>query len=233
MAAWLAGQFLVWSPAGRRTVRRGVFRRWARGTLHVLGVRLRVDGPVPAAPFVLVSNHLGYLDIVTCAARLPTIFVAKAEVRRWPVVGLLARAMGTIFIDRTASRDTLRVLERITTAVQQGDGVTIFAEATSSAGEAVLPFRPALLAWAATSRTPVHFASLSYRTPPGSPPAHLSVCWWGEMSFGPHLVSLAQLPRIDCTLRVGAEPITDPDRKRLAHRLHRAVSAQFIPVLRE
>ena len=234
ISGWLAGQLLCcWSADGRRAVRRQVFQRWARGVLRLLGVRTIVEGNGPIPPFVLVSNHLGYLDIVIYAALLPTRFVAKQEVRTWPVVGFLAWAMDTIFIDRTVRRDTVRVLDRVAQAIREGDGVTIFAEATSTAGQAVLPFRPALLEWAATTGAPVHYASVSYRTPAGAPPAHLSVCWWGEMTFGRHLVGLAQLPRIEATLRLGAEPISDPDRKQLAARLHSAVSAQFIPVVLE
>jgi 1-acyl-sn-glycerol-3-phosphate acyltransferase len=231
---WLAGQVLFfWSPAWRRTVRRQLFQRWARVVLRLLGVRTVVQGTVPARPFLLVSNHLGYLDIVAYAANLPTRFVAKQEVRGWPVVGFLAWAMDTIFIDRAARRDTKRVLDQVAAAIDAGDGVTIFAEATSTAGQTVLPFRPALLEWGATTGSPVHYASVSYRTPSGTIPAHLSVCWWGDMTFGRHLVRLAQLPRIDATLRLGAEPIVDPDRKQLAARLHQAVSAQFIPVVME
>lgn len=224
---------LFWSPAWRRAVRRYVFQRSARGVLRLLGVRTVVEGTVPARPFLLVSNHLGYLDIVAYAASLPTRFVAKQEVRGWPVVGFLAWAMDTIFIDRTVRRDTVRVLDQVAAAIDAGDGVTIFAEATSTAGVAVLPFRPALLEWAASTSSPVYYASVSYRTPAGTSPAHLSVCWWGDMTFGRHLLGLAQLPRIDATLRLGAEPIVDPDRKQLAARLHEAVSAQFIPVVME
>jgi 1-acyl-sn-glycerol-3-phosphate acyltransferase len=224
---------LFWWPGGLRTARRLVVPCGAHGVLWLLGVHTRVEGVAPARPFLLVSNHLGYLDIVVYAAKLPTRFVAKREVRRWPVFGFLAWALDTIFIDRTARRDTKRVLDQVAGAIDAGDGVTVFAEATSTAGRSVLPFRPALLEWAARTGSPVHYASVSYRTPAGSVPAHLSVCWWGDMTFGRHLVGLAQLPRIDATLRLGAEPIADPDRKQLAARLHQAVSAQFIPVVME
>lgn len=224
---------LCGSTQRRRTARRHLFQRSARGVLWLLGVRTIVEGACPAPPFLLVSNHLGYLDIVVYAAKLPTRFVAKQEVRRWPVIGFLAWAMDTIFIDRTVRRDSVRVLDQLGTAMAAGDGVTLFAEATSSAGQSVLPFKPALLEWAATTSSPVHYGSVSYRTPPGTSPAHLAVCWWGDMTFGRHLIALAQLPRIDATLRLGAEPIMDPDRKQLASRLHQAVSAQFIPVVME
>ena len=139
----------------------------------------------------------------------------------------------TIFIDRTNKRDAVRVLEDLAGAVRDGDGVVLFAEATSSAGHTVLPFRPAMLDWAARSGHPVHYASVAYRTPAGAPPAHLAVCWWGDMTFGRHLVELSRLPRIEATIRHGTAPIAERDRKRLADRLQRAVAATFTPVVTE
>lgn len=242
LAAWSAVWISAWGaltllafPFGdaRHGIRRAIFRCWARGAAGLLGLRVTLDGTVPKAPFFLVSNHLSYLDIVTYAAVMPARFVAKREVRGWPVVGLLARAMGTIFIDRTVKRDALRVMDRLGAAAREGDGVVLFAEATSSAGHEVLPFRPALLEWAARSGSPVHHASVGYRTAAGSIPARLSVCWWGDMTFGRHLVALARLPWIEATLRFGDAPIAEGDRKRLAEQLHQAVSARFIPVVLE
>jgi len=237
-AGWFSLRLLSWAlllpfPGARDRIRRWIFQRWARGVLRRLGVRVTVEGTVPGPPFVLVSNHLSYLDIVVYAAVAPARFVAKREVRGWPGVGFLAWGMGTIFIDRTLKRDAVRVLDDMGAAIGGGDGVTIFAEATSSAGHSVLPFKPALLEWAARTGYPVHYASLGYRTPAGAPPAHLAVCWWGEMTFGDHLLDLCRLPGLSATVRFGAEPIEEKDRKRLAGRLHHAVSAQFIPVVTE
>ena len=242
LAAWTLAGFGAWalgtllllpSFRGRQVVRRTVLRGWSRGVTRLLGVRITIEGVVPEAPFFLVSNHLSYLDPVVYAARMPCRFVAKQEVRSWPVVGFLARAGGTIFIDRTMKRDAVRVLDDLGRAVGAGDGVVVFAESTSTPGHTVLPFRPALLEWAARTGYPVHYASIAYRTPESSRPAHLAVCWWGDMTFGRHLVALCRLPRIEATIRYGDAPIAERDRKRLADRLQRAVAAQFTPVVTE
>lgn len=242
LAAWTLLGLLVFSGGtllllpvrgGRRFVRRAAFRGWARGVLRLLRIRIAVEGHAPEAPFYLVSNHLGYLDIVVYAALAPARFVAKREVRDWPLVGFLAALMGTIFVDRTCKRDAIRAVDALAEAVAGGDGVVVFAEATSSSGYSVLPFRPALLEGAARGGHPVHYASLSYRTPPDAPPAHLAVCWWGDMTFGAHLLGLSRLDWIEATVRHGKEPIAERDRKRLAARLHEAVSAQFTPVVTE
>lgn len=231
MAAGIA-LLTPWRRAQARW-RRRVLRAWGGGLAWVLRVRTVVQGTRPAPPFFLVTNHLSYLDIVILSAVTPGRFVAKREVRSWPGFGLLAAVGGSIFIDRTAPRDAVRVIDRLSEAVAGGDGVIVFAEATSSAGYTVLPFRPALLEWAARTGYPVHYASVSYRTPAGSPPAHESVCWWGDMTLGPHLLGLCRLPWIEVTIRFGADPIAEQDRKRLASRLQRAVADQFTPVVTE
>src|SRR5690606_22326588 len=233
-AAWALGTLVVLPfPRRRRAVQAAVQHYWARGVGRILGLRVGVEGTPPPAPYLLVSNHLGYLDIVAYGAVLRGRFVAKREVRRWPLIGPLAAMVGTIFIDRTLKRDAVRALDVVQDAVADGDGVIVFAEATSTAGQTVLPFRPALLDWAARTGHPVHYASVEYRTPPGGPPAHLAVCWWGDMTFGGHVAELVRLPWIEATVRFGAAPIAEPDRKRLAGRLHQAVAAQFIPVVTE
>lgn len=232
--AWALGTLVVLPSARRRrAVQAAVRHHWAQAVGAILGLRIRVEGTPPPAPYLLVSNHLGYLDIVAFWMVVRGRFVAKQEVRRWPLVGPLAAMVGTIFIDRTLKRDAVRALDIVQEAVAAGDGVIVFAEGTSTAGQTVLPFRPALLDWAARSGHPVHYASIEYRTPPGGPPAHLAVCWWGEMTFGGHVAELARLPWIEATVRFGAAPIAEPDRKRLAGRLHQAVAAQFIPVVTE
>jgi 1-acyl-sn-glycerol-3-phosphate acyltransferase len=217
--------------ARRERFRARVFRRWCAAVVRLLGVRLTLEGKPPAAPCFLVCNHLGYLDIVVLASRLPAVFVAKAEVASWPVLGAICRAVETIFVDRASRRDVARVLERTRRAIDRGAGVVLFPEGTSSGGETVLPFLPALLETPAALALPVHYASLSYATLPPDPPAHEAVCWWRKMTFPGHLWRLFGLVEIHARLVFGPSPIVDGDRKRLAAALHRGVLAGLQPVV--
>ncbi len=219
------------SPRARGAWRRVVVRGWGRGLAAILGLSIEVDGTAPAPPFFLVSNHLSYVDAVVYAAVAPGRFVAKREVRGWPGIGFLAWMAGTIFIDRGAPRDALRVQHHLAAAYAAGEGVLVFAEATSSEGRTVLPFRPALLDWAARTARPVHHASISYRTPAGAEPAHRSICWWGDMTFGPHFLGLCRLPSATASVTFGAASLTGEDRRALATALQRAVAGHFIPVV--
>ncbi len=227
---WLLGAVLV-LPFRRLYCRWRwtFFRTWGRSVCRAMGVSVDVRGAPPRAPCFLVCNHLSYLDIPLIAGYFDGVFVAKAEVAAWPVMGPLARTMRTIFVNRQSKRDVLRVNRRIEQALERGEGVVVFPEGTSSGGEEVLPFRPALLEPAAASRHPAHYASLAYRTPPGCPPAATAVCWWGDMTFFGHLWGMLALPGFDAVLHFGGEALHESDRKLLAERLHRAVSRQRGP----
>lgn len=227
---WAAGTVLAfWSPRLRQGLRHIVFQSWSRLLLIIVGARVVVHGTPPSRPFFLISNHLSYLDIPVLASRIPGVFVAKKEIRSWPVIGFLCYCMGTIFIDRTSRRDIPRVLARLDRVMSFGEGVMIFPEGTSTQGASVLPFRPPLLEAAAASDVPVSCAALRYGTPPGEAPAHLAVCWWGGMTFSDHLVRLLTLPGFTAEISYGDKPIVEADRKRLADRLWIEVDRLFVP----
>jgi 1-acyl-sn-glycerol-3-phosphate acyltransferase len=239
LALWTGTVFALWlvvaGPAALAE-RLGAWRafvqhRWSRGVAWILGVRLVVTGPAPRG-CLLVANHLSYLDVIVLGAQLPCAFVSKAEVARWPVLGFLARVMGTLFLEREKKRALAPLNLRLAARLARGEALVLFPEGTSTAGDEVLAFRPALLEPAARLGLPVRYAALRYSTPLGSPPPEEAVCWWGEMSFGPHFLRLLALPSLAAHVHFGAEPIRAPDRKTLAARLRRAVVERLEPLAR-
>lgn len=198
--------------------------------MRAVGVRVSTVGPPPPRGALVVSNHLSYLDIPVLGSVLPLVFVAKAELRRWPFWGFAASVGGTIFVNRATKRDVIRVRDEMVEARERGDTVIVFPEATSTGGDTILPLKPALLADAATAGTPVHWLTVSYRTPPDSPSAQHSVCWWGGMGFVPHVVGLFALRRVYCTVRFGEAPVRSGDRKAMAVELRRSMLRRFVPL---
>jgi 1-acyl-sn-glycerol-3-phosphate acyltransferase len=193
-------------------------------------MRITVEGSRPKAPFFLVSNHLSYVDIIAFASQLDCVFVSKSEVKDWPVIGLLCRSMEIIFIDRQRRADIPRVIGLIEKAWKKNQGVIVFPEGTSSKGDSLLPFKASLLEPAVKAGLPVTYASVSYQTPPGEMPAYRSVCWWGEMTFLPHVLDLFRLSQFEAKLVFGAQTFLETDRKVLAQRLRDAICEQFTPV---
>lgn len=210
--------------------RRWVVGNWARGLVRIARVRVVTAGEAPPSGKLLVSNHLSYLDIPVLDSVAPMVFVARADLRRWPFWGWMATLGGTIYVDRATKRDVMRVRREMGDAMALGDRVIIFPEATSTSGDTILPLKPALLADAAEGRAPVHWLTLTYRTPPRGPAARDRVCWWGDADFLPHVLGLFALRRVDCTVRFGDTSIRAGDRKALAAELRRAMLREFEPV---
>jgi 1-acyl-sn-glycerol-3-phosphate acyltransferase len=229
--AWLCGGLCV-APSARaaRRWRNFCFRTWARTTAVIVGMNVDRQGEPPHGAFFLVANHLSYMDVVAFAACMDCVFIAKSEVARWPFIGRLARSINTIFVKRDSRRNIPTTLAAIERTFAQGAGVVLFAEGTSTNGAHVSPFKSSLFELAAQRRIPVHYASVSYRTPPSEAPAQHAICWWGDMTFPRHLFELFQLSEFAARVRFGAHPIQADDRKELAQELWAAVNAQFIPV---
>jgi len=220
--------WLPWS--GVHAVRARAVQFFFRVTQYIVGLRIHATGEDPKPPFLLVSNHLGYLDVFVFMSHLACALVAKREVRSWPVVGYLVKIGGTIFIDRNSRRDVLRINDRLETAMQRGQGVIVFPEGTSTAGDQVLPFRASLLAPIAASDRPVHYASLTYRTPGEDAPAYQTTAWWGDMEFAPHFWRMLATPRIDAYVHFGRLDGDTDDRKEIAEHLTDEVRRHFEPI---
>ena len=227
-ALWALGlPFVMFSARAWARWRAFILRGICRVLLWAFGARVKVHGSPPRAPFVLVSNHQSYIDILLLASRLDAVFVSKQEVASWPVIGVLCRLMGTLFIKRESRRDLTRVLEEMNQALAQGSGIVFFPEGTSTNGREVLAFRPSLLETAIRLRQPVAYASLRYSTGEAASPAEDSVCWWGDQAFVPHLLRLVSMPGFHAELHFGPRPIESSDRKRLARELREAVAGQL------
>ncbi len=201
---------------------------WARAAAALLGVRIERRGAAPAPPFFLVANHLSYLDVLVVLASARAVLLSRADVARWPAVGVLARTTGTLFIERERRSQLPRVLEAVSARLAAGLGVVVFPEGTSSPGEEVLPFRASLFEVAAAGGLPVHTASLSYDVPTGAAPARTAVAWWGDMTFGGHAWRLIGLPSVRARIDFDPEPLRAGDRKELARRAEAKVRARFV-----
>ncbi len=224
----IARPLILVAPRPQLAIRNAAFRWWGRAMCRIMGIRVEVEGDAPRGRFFLVTNHLSYVDIVVLASRISAAFVAKSSLSRWPLMGLMFLTADTIFIDRARKRDILRVMERIQKCLERDLGVLVFAEGTSGKGEEILRLKPSLLQSAAEQGQAVHYATLTYRAP-GDTPAHQLICWWDDTPFVSHVLRLFGLPHFEATVRFGAEPILDDNRKILAKRLRSAMAESFTP----
>ena len=192
-------------------------QRHARRILKtIFKLEASVEGPVPARG-LLVSNHLGYLDIFVLASLAPAVFVAKREIKSWPVVGWLAQMGGTLFVNRERRAQVSRVNDQIEAALNRGALVVLFPEGTSSNGRTVLPFKSSLLEPAARTAHPLSVGAIQYAIRDGD--VGDEVCYWGGHTFFPHLLHLLGQRAIRATIRFAPVERTGADRKQLAQQL--------------
>jgi len=209
--------------SGSIVARAAWVQQQARRFLWALGVARCYEG-TPPNHGVLVSNHVSYLDIIVLAARMPMIFIAKAEVAHWPVFGPLTRFAGTLFIRRDRKSDVVRVAAEMAPVLDAGVPLAFFPEGTSSGGDRVLPFRASLLAPLVEKGWSVTPAFLHYELAPGDGVVADDVAYWRpEQEFGPHLLHLLGKRRIRAVVRYGQMQSPGDDRKELATRLREAI----------
>ncbi|MEU8485756.1 lysophospholipid acyltransferase family protein [Streptomyces sp. NPDC048641] len=197
-------------------VRDALVRRWCRGLVRAVGVRVRITGAVvPAGGVLVVANHISWLDIPLTAVARPARMLAKREVASWPVAGPIAARGGTLFIERDRLRALPDTVARIADALRAGAAVAAFPEGSTWCGRAQGPFRRAVFQAALDAGVPVQPVRISYRTAGGA------------LSTAPAFVGddplLASLWRIAVTRGTVAEmevlpvivPGGHPDRKSL------------------
>jgi 1-acyl-sn-glycerol-3-phosphate acyltransferase len=157
----LASAFPLLGPGSRRAL----MRYWSRALLHILRVKLEIGGNLPSVReqgALLVANHMSWLDVFVINAANPSCFVAKSEVRSWPLIGLLCRLTRTVFIERSFRRDTLRANRVIGDVLANGESVALFPEGTSTDGSQVRHFHSSLLQCAIDTGTCVQPIAIRY-----------------------------------------------------------------------
>ena len=203
-----------------------------RTAFVILGIGYRTEGQAMKGPGAVVANHSSWLDIFALNARKRIYFVSKAEVAGWPGIGWLAKATGTVFIRRDPRDSRLQVQEFIR-RLSYGHKLLFFPEGTSTDGRRVLPFKPTLFAafYADGLRETLSIQPVTviYRAAEGADPRQYG--WWGDMDFGPHLLStLAAARQGSVTIQYHA-PVRVAeieDRKALARLLENKVRAGLI-----
>ncbi|MGB5559631.1 MAG: lysophospholipid acyltransferase family protein [Paracoccaceae bacterium] len=214
-----------WTPHITQTVCRAAFR--------ILGIRYIVRGQLMPDKGAVVSNHVSWLDIFALNARKRVYFVSKSEVARWPLIGWLARATGTVFIRRNA-RDA-KVQNHIFEArLNAGHRLLFFPEGTSTDGMRVLPFKSTLFAafFARDLRDMLSIQPVTviYHAPKGEDPRFYG--WWADMDFGSHFLKVLATPRPGAVELVYHSPVRVrdfSDRKALASQCEAAVRSALPP----
>ena len=200
--------------------------------LLVMGLRICTIGKAMQLPGGVVANHSTWLDIFVLNAVQKVLFVSKAEVAKWPLIGAIARSVGTVFIERKQT-DALKQKDTFQERLGAGHRLLFFPEGTSTDGRRVLPFKPTLFAafFAPEVQNDVWIqaVTVAYFAPDGRDERYYG--WWGDADFFPHFFNVLGQFRQGSVQVVFHPPerVRDmPDRKVLARVTQESVAAGLV-----
>ncbi|HZZ92642.1 MAG TPA: lysophospholipid acyltransferase family protein [Usitatibacter sp.] len=205
-----------------------LMRWWSRKLLRILAVRPVVHGPAPhwSGPVMVVANHVSWLDIFVISSVRATRFIAKREIREWPLVGWIVEKAGTLFLKREARRDLARMGEQVHEALARQDCVGLFPEGTTTEGTHLLKFHGSLFEPAIRNAARIVPVVLRYETPAGALCANASFA--GEITFMQCLARIVRERAIVARMEF-LEPVeaAGRDRRELAASLHAVIASRL------
>ena len=226
--------WILWvrCPRWRREKKWTEIQSWSQRTLRTIGVAVQVHpgqdfSAMFTAPQLLVANHVSWLDVLVIQSLQPSVFVAKKEVRSWPVVGAIAQACEVVFVDRGSPSSARKMVADVRDALARGYRVTGFPEGTSTEGHDVRMFHANLFEAAIDGEAVVLPVALRYIN--ATTGEHCQVAAFvGDIGFVESLHKVMCAPSITVNLSMG-EPVSSQghSRRTLAQLCHRSVSAQL------
>lgn len=212
----------LWMATRTPDRRAGLEQRFFRRALRALGIEVESAGRVSTAPGTLfLANHISFSDVLALATQVNAAFVAKSDVRDWPLIGPLAARFGTVFVARGRSSEARAQADRLIGCLRRGGSLVLFPEGTTSDGAAVLPFRSALLA-AAEAASVVQPVAIRY-----SDAARRA--YVGDETFVANLLRLApHRARVELRFLPPLPTRLRSDRKALALAAHAAIEAGLL-----
>ncbi len=203
-------------------------QEWARGSARIINIEVVIHGNPDAFPGgLVVSNHLGYLDILTHASIFPIRFAPKAEMRRWPLLGRFVALSNPIWIDRTSHLKSKEIAAEMIETLRHRINLLVYPEGTSTDGEhGLLPFKstPFEAAAAAGCQIQPLLTFFSSDDPESNPMA-----WFGAAPLVPHIWRIVGLKkmRADVHILPIVAPVPGENRKELAERVYQLMDAEY------
>ncbi len=224
--------------ARRRAFHISMLQRNSRVVLAVLGVQLRVIGDQnwrPGQNYVVVANHLSYLDTLLFAAYKPACFISSVEIRETPFLGRIVESCGVIFVERRSRKNIPKEIGYMETVLKEGFSLMLFPEATSTNGAKVLDFKRAFFAPCQRQGIPVLPAVVQLEELDGEKITTANrdtLCWYGEMQLAAHLFALAGHRHAIVALKILPEiSVSETNtRDELAEQAHAAIVQNYRPI---
>lgn len=207
------------------SMRRRILQNWSAGLLDIFNVRIQIaanDALHTLRHGLIVTNHISWLDVFVLNAVVPMRFVAKSEVRRWPIIGWLCARAQTLFIERGKARSAARINVHLVELLERGECLAIFPEGTTTDGTSVAHFHSSLLQPAIDAGALVYPIAIRYQDKQGG--HSLVAAYIDELSFGASLWNILSSPELHVRL-VATPPVAarGMDRRSLTGSAHQQI----------
>jgi 1-acyl-sn-glycerol-3-phosphate acyltransferase len=219
-------------PHLNQTRQRRVMKTWSRQLLTILNIGIQIEGQQPArgeGGCLIVANHVSWLDILVLNAIHPSRFIAKSEVRSWPVIGWLCRRSGTVFIERTLRQDTSMINQRVSLLLKQGACIGLFPEGTTTDGKQVGHFHSALIQPAIDAGIRLCPIALRYQGRDGKP--ENAAAFIGHMTLARSIWQILRCPHQNALVVFTPALMTDNVNRRVLARTAQAAIAQVLQTI--
>lgn len=220
------------------SVQRRIATFYHRAVLRILGIRVHAHAAMAGArPLLIVANHVSWKDIPVLASIGYVSFIAKSDMRGWPLFGALARLQHTVFVEREAKGKAGKQADEIAGRIADGDAMVLFPEGTTAGGNRILRFKSSLFGAAQMVAHEAHGEtvwvqplSIAYTRMHGLPMGRVHrrvISYTGDEGMAPSLLACLKGAAIDAEVRFG-EPVAfapGTDRKQFARMMEAAVGA--------
>jgi len=201
-------------PRVSAATRDQIIRGWSRQLLGILNIQVIAKGHIPGEDVrsaMFVANHISWLDIYALNSIRTVRFIAKSDIRSWPVLGWLVAQANTLFIDREKKQDVSRMVETVAKSIMAGDCLCYFPEGTTTDGTELRPFKGSLMQAAIDTNTAIRPVLIRYPKPDGS--INTAMAYHGETTLWQSLRRVLAQPRSTVELDF-APPIASTGHER-------------------
>lgn len=227
-----------------KPVYKAIAMRWHRCICRIFGIKVEMRGQLATANghgVLIAANHVSWLDILVLASIAPVSFVAKEEVKGWPIFGALAKWQDSVFVDRNIRASAGQQAAEINRRLEAGDNIVLFPEGTTSDGNFILPFKSTLFGAIGVGgnvlESPIQPVSIAYVKQFGLPMGRFErqvAAWPGDVEMGPHLLRILREGSIGVIVSFGSTIDIDEhtNRKKISMQVCQQVSTMTSFALR-
>lgn len=209
-------------PISTASCKARLIQWWCKNLLAAFNLRVSSHGYIPAqnaqlTTTMFVANHISWSDIHAINSIITLRFIAKSEIKNWPVFGYLVSRANTLFIDRSKKRDAKRTIDVAVQSLQAGDNLCLFPEGTTSDGTVLYPFKSSLIQAAIEANASIWPVAIRYPHPNGG--VNIDVAYAGETTLVQSMQKILsqQQPVIELHFLkpIAAEDVAKQDRREL------------------